>query len=121
MALDVLFDFLADHQDLVRLIMWDGLEGGETSRSIWDEIRGPLFLQMEALLKKAQAQGTLRPELDPAHLIISILGATTFYFAYAPTLFEMVHGDPLSPEGLKKRKEQMQRFIEALYVPTQSA
>ncbi len=115
-AIDIVSDFMASHQRFVRLMMWEGLEGGAISRSIWVDVRGPLYSQIEFLLKEAQAQGKLNPKLDPAHLIISFLGSVGFYFAYAPALADMLHKDPLASETLLERKAEVKKLMGALLI-----
>lgn len=113
-ALSIYFDFIASNQDFVRLMMWEGLEGGEISRSIWKDVRGPLYIQMEFLIQQAQEEGGLNPNLDPAQLVVSLLGAISYYFAYASTMAEMLGEDPLSAPALAKRKTHLLRLVENL-------
>lgn len=105
--LSVLFDYMATHHELLRLMMWEGLEGGAISRSIWKEVRGPLFQRAEALLEQAKAEGLLAKDADPAQYIVTFLGAVTFYFAYAHTMPEMIGPRPMTPEALTHRKQQL--------------
>lgn len=96
-------------------MMWKGLEGGEISRSIWKEIRGPFYVQMEFLIQQAQEEGILDSNLDAAHFVATFLGAISFYFGYAPTLVDMIHEDPFSKEALAKRKFQLLRLLGDIY------
>jgi len=112
---DVFFDFLAEHQHFTRLMMWDGLEGGEISRSTWKEIRGPLFIQTEFLIQEAQKEGLLNKKFHPGHLIISLLATTTYYFAYASSLGDMLRTDPLAPATLRERKKQTKLLLESVF------
>jgi TetR/AcrR family transcriptional regulator len=116
-ALGIFFDFVASHERFVRLIMWEGLEGGAISRSIWTDVRGPLYVQVEFLVAEAKRQGILPRAVDPAHLIISFLGAVTFYFGYAPTLTDMLGKDPLAPATLRQRKQQLTELLAAALRP----
>jgi AcrR family transcriptional regulator len=113
-AVDIASDFMASHQRFVRLMMWEGLEGGAISRSIWTDVRGPLYSQVEFLIRQAQESGGLDRALDPAHLVISFLGAIGFYFAYAPALGDMLHHDPMAPKALALRKLQLQSLMRSL-------
>lgn len=112
-VLGIFYDFMAGHQVFVRLMMWDGLEGGEISRDLWGEVRGPLFRQATALLAQAQRDGTLDPALDPGHLIISFLGVTGFHFAYASSLGDLIGKDPLSAGAVAERREQVIKLLES--------
>jgi len=115
MAMEVMCDILSQHSNYVRLLLWEVLEGGMISRSIWTELRGPLFAQTEFLIKQAQSRGELDAKLDPAHIIVSLLGAAFFYYAYAPTLEDMLGKHPLSAAALKERKKQMELLLNNLF------
>jgi AcrR family transcriptional regulator len=114
-AIDTLFDFMASHPHFVRLMMWEGLEGGAISRSIWKQVRGPIYVQLEFLIKQAQEEKVLDSKLEPSHLIISFLGAVGFYFAYAPTLFEIIRKNPFSEPALEERKNQLKFMLTSLF------
>ncbi len=110
-ALSIFHEFIAHNQTFIRLMMWDGLEGGGVSRSIWKDIRGPIYHRMDALVQAAQAAGLLSAELKPGHLIVSFLGAMSFYFAYSNSLEDIFQRPPLSPEMLAERKEQVLKLF----------
>lgn len=113
-SLEILFDFFAGHQTFVRLLLWEGLEGGAISRSIWKEVRGPLFVQFETLLREAQREKILDDRLDPTHLIIDFLGTISYYFAYAPSIQDMLGKPALSSSALEERKREVVRLLECL-------
>ena len=113
-VLGLFYDFMASHQIFVRLMMWDGLEGGEVARDLWGEVRGPLFVQVQFFLQQAQREGRLDPRLDPAHLVISFLGVTGFHFAYASSLGDLIGQDPLSPQALSERRTQVLALLSNL-------
>ena len=105
-AVEIFHEFCASHQEFLRLLMWDGLEGGKVSISIWDDIRGPLFRKIEMLIIAGQEQGLLSKDLSPDHFIISFMGAILFYFGYASSLADIFGKDPLSPKMVEERKQQ---------------
>lgn len=106
-ALRIFHDFVATNQIFVRLIMWDGLEGGTASRALWKDIRGPVYRQIEALVRQGQAAGAVPKDLDPGHLIISFMGAIAFYFSHAHTMVDIFHKDTLSEGAVEERKAQV--------------
>lgn len=106
--------YMAERQDFVRLMMWDGLEGGVISNSIWKEVRGPLFVQVEFLLNQAKEEGLLPADLEPAQFVVSFLGVISFYYAYAPTLKEMIGRDPLEPQALREREEHVVKLLRSV-------
>jgi AcrR family transcriptional regulator len=106
-AVKFLFDFAVDHPSYNRIILWDALEGGKVTRSLWKEIRQPLHQAIAALLQAAQVHGLIPQELDVNHAIITSLGMISFYFTFANSLQEMFGQDPLSPKAIAERKEQV--------------
>jgi len=106
-VLETLHDYIAEHQSFMRLMMWEGLEGGIISKEIWKDVRGPLYTQARQLLSIAIGQGIIPKQLDPTHLIISFVGAVTYYFGYPSSLDAMIGQPTLSPEAIQRRKEQV--------------
>ncbi len=113
-AIAIFHDFMASHQLFLRLLVWDGLEGGRMSRSLWKDIRGPLYIQMESLVVHAQERGVLSSTLKPGHLIISFMGAISFYFSHAHTMGDIFQKNPLSKEAILERREQILKLFEQI-------
>lgn len=118
-AIRVFHDFIASNQIFVRLIMWDGLEGGNASRALWKDIRGPIYHQIESLVKAGQETGSLSQDLHAGHLIISFMGAIAFYFSHAHTMIDIFRKDTLSNEAVEERKEQVIALFQKL-IPSPS-
>jgi len=114
-ALKIFHDFIASHQIFARLLVWDGLEGGKISRSLWKDIRGPIYHQMEGLVLEVQKQGVLSSDIKASHFIITFLGATFFYFSHAQTMVDIFHKNPLSEEAILERRQQVLVIIEKLF------
>jgi len=114
-AVEIFHDFCATHQDFIRLLMWDGLEGGKISRSIWSEIRGPLYFRMEELVINAQAQGLIPKNLKPDHFVVSFMGAISFYFGYAHSLGDIFQKDPLKVAAVEERKQQTLALFKKIF------
>ncbi|MFO1519115.1 MAG: TetR/AcrR family transcriptional regulator [bacterium] len=113
-AVRIFHDFMASHQLFLRLLLWDGLEEGAISRSLWQEVRGPIYHQMEVLLEEAQNKGVLSKGLQASHLIISFMGAISFYYSHAHTMGDIFRKNPLSPEAVEERKEQVLALFQKL-------
>lgn len=92
--------------------MWDGLGGAGFSREIWREARQPLFERTLGLLGGAKTGAKQRDEL--AQTVISMLGATAFYFACVPSLRDVIGGDPLSAASLGRRRAHLHKLLRAL-------
>lgn len=116
-ALKIFMEFMETHMDFVRLINWESLEGGQISKSIWKEVRGPLYQQMEYFIQQAQQLGQLDCRLDASHLVVTFLGTVTFYYAHAASLDDIIGEDPLTAEAKQKRKDQVILMLEKLFQP----
>jgi len=116
-SLELLFDYFARNQIFVRLLLWEGLEGGAIARSIWKEVRGPLFVQWESLVKRAQREGLLDRRIDPAQLIVTFLGAIIYYFAYASSISDMLGKAALTPAAMDARKKHLVLLLDRLLRP----
>lgn len=114
-AVEIFHDFSATHQDFLKLLLWDGLEGGKVSRSIWKEIRGPLYWRMEELVKAGQAQGVIPKDLIPSHFIVSFMGIVLFYFTGANTLVDIFGKDPLDKKAVAERKKQTLALFQKMF------
>lgn len=106
-AVEIFHEFAASHQDFLRLLLWDALEGGKVSRSIWDDIRGPLYWRMEELVREAEKKGLVPKDLKPSHFVVSFMGAILFYFTAAHSNADIFGGDPLRPNMVQERKNQI--------------
>jgi TetR/AcrR family transcriptional regulator len=117
-ALSIFHEFVSSNQLFLRLLMWDGLEGGKVSRSIWKEIREPIYQRMEMLVVNAQENGVLAKDLIPGHLVISFLGAISFYFGYAHSLEDIIKKPALSPTSIQERKDQILKLFDKAMPPS---
>lgn len=108
-ALDTFFDFAVSHPDFLRLVMWDALAGSLHSRALWGNTRGPLFTQIVGMMTPGRKNAKQSDAL--AQTIISVLGATAFYFAFAPSLADVFRVDPLSPAALRRRRAHLHALL----------
>lgn len=116
-ALEIFHQFSASHPEFVRLMMWDGLEGGKVSKALWQDIRGPLYGRMADLLKAAKAEGLVAKDLQVDHLVVSFMGAILFYFSYAESLEDVFGGKKLlSPKAAQERQEQVLKLFEKIFI-----
>lgn len=92
------FDFLADEGQLQRLLLRQILDRDEHVRGEAARFVRPLraLLERHFGADDAAVQGA-----------ISLFGAVSGYFLYEPVLAPFVGGDPLSPEGLARRRRHV--------------
>lgn len=112
-AHDAFFDYVVLHPQFLRLLQWEAMEGGEISRELWSEVRGPIFQQMKFLFDEAQKQGLIDKNFCTQHLVVTALGAISFYFTQAASIGDLVgEKNPLASAAIKKRKDQLRVLIE---------
>jgi TetR/AcrR family transcriptional regulator len=70
----------------------------------------PVMTMYQALVREGIAIGELI-DVDWMQLHLSTLGANVFYFMSAPIWKKVVPLDPLAPDVLKKRREEIVRFL----------
>ena len=109
-------DYLSTNQHFTRLLTWEGLEGGTISRSIWDDIRGPIYAKLESYLRLAQKRKIMSAKLEPSHVVISLLGAISFYFIHVGSIGDMTGLEPTSDKALKLRKDQVLLLVDQLFL-----
>jgi AcrR family transcriptional regulator len=83
-----IFDYHAEHPQLVRLLMWEGLAEGP---AVNEAARTAHYQRTVAMFAEAQRNGTLNDDLDPAKLVFLLIGLAAWWFA-VPQLARMVTG-----------------------------
>jgi len=86
---------------------------------IINRVFSPLMAMYEALVREGIATGELI-DVDWLQMHLSTLGANVFYFMSAPIWSKLLPVDPLAPEVLMKRREEVVRFLgQTLFVDRQ--
>jgi TetR/AcrR family transcriptional regulator len=98
---------------LTRLLVWEGLEDADASRE--QAPSAPAGSEDLSDLRRRQAEGELAPDLDPAFVQLSLMGAVTLAVAM-PQLVRRVTGlDPTDPEFEDRYAEQLRRIVRRLH------
>jgi len=108
------FDYMAKRPRFVRLISWEGLEGGAISRSLWTDVSGPLFQRITTVIAEAQEEGVLDRDLHPGHFVISMMGVVTYYFTFGRSLSDLIDGPVFTREALANRRAEVLRTVELM-------
>ena len=98
------FDFLAEDQELQRLLLREVLDQGETVRELAARYVKPL----RALFDQHFGTGD-----EALNLAISLFGAIAGYFLYEPVLGAFLGADPHAPHALAQRRRHVLRLAEA--------
>jgi AcrR family transcriptional regulator len=94
-----LYDYHREHPEFLRLLLWEALEYGD--REVPDEAnRKAHYEQKAAAMAEAQKAGHVDDEIDPAVLLLLIIGLVNWGRA-VPQIRRMLGAD-LSPEQAKK-------------------
>jgi TetR/AcrR family transcriptional regulator len=79
----------------------------------------PMMSMYQSLVREGIAAGELI-DVDWVQMHLSMLGANVFYFMSAPIWRKLTPLDPLNPDVLKKRREEMVHFLgQAIFIDRQ--
>jgi len=98
-VLGAAFRFFRDHEEFVRLMRWEAIEGGPVLRDELNQLLRPLFERAVGFLEREMAEGRLRT-YDARNLLLTGYGAILSYFSDAPLIAGLIDRPPLSEESL---------------------
>jgi len=106
-----LFEFVhghfGTHPELIPLLNGENLLGGRFLRSSTKTpiITSPLMALMERLLKRGEAEGLIRPGIDPLHLYVVMVALSYFHRSNAHTLSTLFRTDLLASAWQSQHKK----------------
>ncbi len=103
--------FAAEHPEFIRLMHEEGKRRGPRMRWLVDTHVKPLFDELQALIRRAQATALVPAHLPPIHLVYVIVGAVGVIFHQAEECRRVSGIDPLSPAAV----EAHARTVETLF------
>ncbi len=95
-----IFDYHADHPELVRLLLWESLGGGP---AVQEEQRTDHYRRTVTLVIAAQRDGVLNRNLDPAKLLFQLIALAAWWFA-VPQLARMITGSDGSDNAERRQR-----------------
>jgi AcrR family transcriptional regulator len=98
------FDYHASHPELGRLLQWEGLQAGMPAHA---ESRTARYREKVARFADAQRNGLLDPDIDPAHLVFTLIALAAWWQA-VPQLAEMITG---AGPGDSEERASRRRFV----------
>ena len=111
-AMRMLFDFLAEHPRIVRILAWEQAEGWQTFTKIASQFDTEDIALFRALCSKAQSAGLLRPGSDPIVLIMLAEQMYITYLTSGPLYQAVLPGEDFtSPAALARVQESVIEFI----------
>jgi AcrR family transcriptional regulator len=101
------YDYHAAHPRLGRLLQWEGLQAGPPAHAA---VRATHYREKVARFARAQEDGLLDPDLDPAHLVFALI-ALAAWWQTVPQLAEMITG--AGPDDQQERAARRRFVVEA--------
>jgi AcrR family transcriptional regulator len=93
------FDFLRDHPEFVRLLLWENLNDGRGLAGAGFKLsKDPMLGALNTFLKNGIAAGKIRDDMDTRHLLISLIGLCLVYSSNRYTLSKALNLDLASPK-----------------------
>lgn len=121
--LEFTWHYYLDHPEFLALLSIENMHRArflKKSRRV-KELHSPFVALIRDILRRGEADGTLRPGIDPVQLYISIASLCWFYLSNNRTLSTIFGRDLLDPEAKKVRLAHMTDMLEAALRPSQPA
>lgn len=110
------FQMACEDREFIRLIQWEALRNGEGA-VLREPERRAQFARAVGDLRVRQQAGLLPGDLDPAHLLLAILGLVSYPVVF-PQVTRLVTGrSPSDPAFRRQRLAFLRRLADALAAP----
>jgi TetR/AcrR family transcriptional regulator len=110
------FDAACQDLDWFRLLGWEALQGADHPL-VHQPYRRTVARRAVASVRARQAQGLLPADLDPAHLLLSLMALTAYPLAF-PQATRLVTGRSVAdPVFQRARRKFLLRFAKLLHRP----
>jgi AcrR family transcriptional regulator len=111
-----LFRYFAAHPEFLRLSLWEGLElGAGPDASAMDHRRRHYQEKLSSIAEQQKA-GTIDPELDPRHLLITLLGIAN-YWHVLPQLVRVIFGTEPDAATIRRHEEFVAECVRRIVAP----
>ncbi|MFC9330727.1 TetR family transcriptional regulator [Kitasatospora sp. NPDC057015] len=107
-----MFDYHSTHPHFLRLLRWEGLAGDESAVAAGGE-RAAHYADKVAAVAGAQRAGELSADVDPAHLLYSVLALAGWWFT-TPQVVRMVLAAGPADDSPEARREALVRLVRRL-------
>jgi AcrR family transcriptional regulator len=96
------YDYHAAHPELARLLQWEGLTRAPAADAAR---RTAHYREKVEKFARAQREGLLDPDLDPAHLVFALI-ALAAWWQTVPQLAEMITGNRADAPGERNSRRE---------------
>ena len=104
------FDYLVEHPNLMRILLWEMAEGWQTYSKILTQRDMEDLSQFRPVLEKVKSAGILRSDFDPVAQILLVEFIYPSYLALLPLYRLLVPGQD-APEALAQAREFIINFV----------
>lgn len=115
--IDAGFHFFAAHEDFVRIVRREALEGAGRLEGAIAEFVRPFLERSVAFLERETAAGRLRPH-DPLELMQVVYGAVLTCFSDALFRSKLTGQDPLHPTSLTRQRDALVALLRPALDPS---
>ncbi len=105
-------DFIASHQDFVRIMWKEMADESGVGRQVLKRRLPPLFSTAVNFIFRGQRDGEFRAEVDPLHFMWSLNSITIGYFTTATMLRRLWGMNLLEPAMIERRKREVIDMVE---------
>ena len=100
------FDFLADDQSFVRILMWENLNGAALLREAGQsDLKAFALDYIGRIIAKGKADGIFRNDADEYHVTVSLLNFAFSYFTNVHTLSYVLSSNLLDRSAISERAD----------------
>jgi AcrR family transcriptional regulator len=105
--------FFVEKRDVILLMTREALNGADSLTATIKETIKPLFDEAVGFFAEARRRGDV-PDLDPAQMVFTVVGAVGLYFTHHAMVAQVLGTDPLAPEQIEHRRQELVRMLLAL-------
>lgn len=117
---DFIYEHFAQHPELIRLLSSENLmEGAFLKNSVaTPSIASPVVQHVDTLLRRGEADGSVRAGLDPLHLYVVMVGLSYFHKSNAYTL-SIIWDTPLASDAWQREhklfaRKMLETFLKSM-------
>jgi hypothetical protein len=105
------FDYYAQHPDLARLLLWEGLRGAPPVSA---GARVEHYGRKVAAAARAQRDGVIDDGIDASHLMFMIIGLAAWWFSVPQLAAMMTGAEAQAPEERARRRASVVKAAQRL-------
>ena len=106
------FDYLVEHPEFIRLVNDENAQGAPHAAGSdrLKKMHWPLVELLRDALERGAADGTMRDDMDPVNVYISIAGISYFFLSNNPTLSAIFDKQLNSSSAIAERRKHVIEF-----------